>query len=125
MLMMSELERIRGCAWPRIPLRLHLRACLPGWLGGAPVYLQVQQAGLFTDQRDLLEYLFVQLLRCTVRPKSKRQAAELVQMIRRLRWQMRGQGASDASSHFRPGIEAALGYEMRRLEQFIHNAMTQ
>lgn len=114
MLMMSDLERIRGCAWPRIPLRMHLRACLPHWLGGTPVYLQVQQAGLFTDQRDLLEYLFVQLLRCTARPGSMRQAAELAQMIGRLRWQMRCQGLTEGRMHFRPGVWEVLEHEIDR-----------
>lgn len=114
MLMMSDLERIRGSAWPRIPLRMHLRACLPDWLGGAPVYRQVQEAGLFADQRDLLEYLFIQLLRCTARPGSMGQATDLVQMIRRLRWQMRCQGFTEGWMQFRPGVSELLKGEFER-----------
>lgn len=123
MLMMSDLERIRGCAWPRIPVHMYLCACLPDWLGGLPVYRQVQQAGLFADQRDLLEYLFIQLLRCTVRSGSMRQAKELVQMIRHLRWQMRCQGMTEGGMHFRPGIEEALKKDRARALHLIEGVV--
>lgn len=116
MLMMSELERIRGCAWPDIPWHMRARAWLPTWLGGVPLCVQVREAGLFTDPRDLLEYLHVELLRASLKPASQDCTPVLVQVIRQVRWQLRVQGLRDGE-HFKPGVEAALKAEFERVER--------
>lgn len=116
MLLMSELERIRGCAWPDIPWRMKARASLPSWLGGVPLCVQVHEADLFANPRDLLEYLHVELLRASLKLASQDRTPALVRVIRQVRWQLRVQGLRDGE-HFRPGVEAALKVEFERVER--------
>ena len=104
MLMMSDLERLRGCELPPIPWGTRLQSCLPSWLGGAPLHELVVTSNVFADHRDLMEWLFVRLLRSAVQGRADR-CESLLRTIRQLRFRLRASGQTE---HFRPAVGEAL-----------------